>query len=102
MTGQTPSSSPVKKTAEKLFAGKAGPGRPKGIPNKNTAALKDMILTALNEADDKGAVEYLKKQAIANPTAFLTLVGKILPLQVAGDPNQPITHRIELVGVMPK
>ena len=59
-------------------------GRKKGTPNKMTAALKDMILTALDEAHPKGSVEYLKAQASANPTAFLTLVGKVLPLQVTG------------------
>jgi hypothetical protein len=62
--------------------GNAGKGRPKGSSNKTTAALKDMILKALDEADPKGSVAYLKKQAEDNPTAFLTLVGKVLPLQV--------------------
>ncbi len=58
-------------------------GRPKGALNKNTAQLKDMILTALDKA---GGVQYLQQQAQENPTAFLTLVGKVLPLQLnAGD-----------------
>ena len=35
-----------------------------------------MILTAL---DDVGGVDYLRRQAEANPTAFLTLIGKVLP-----------------------
>lgn len=79
----------VKQTAENAIGkGKAGPGRPKGIPNKVTAALKDMILEALG---NKGGVEYLEKQADDNPTAFLTLVGKVLPLQVTGDPNAPLS-----------
>jgi hypothetical protein len=30
-----------------------------------------------------GGVEYLMKQAGENPTAFLTLLGKVLPLQVS-------------------
>ena len=62
-------------------------GRPKGSVNKFTRELKDMILGAL---DDAGGQEYLRAQAIANPTAFMTLVGKVLPLQVAGDPDAPI------------
>jgi hypothetical protein len=70
----------VKKTAENgIGKGKAGPGRPKGVPNKNTTAVKDMILQALS---NKGGVKYLEKQADENPTAFLTLVGKVLPLDV--------------------
>lgn len=79
-------------------------GRVKGTPNKVTAALKDMILTALDEAHVDGAVEYLKQQASANPTAFLTLVGKVLPLQVSGDPDNPLQHvtRIEIVAPQAK
>lgn len=57
-------------------------GRVKGTPNKMTAAVKDMILQALNEAHKDGGVAYLKDQAAKNPTAFLTLVGKVLPLDV--------------------
>lgn len=72
----------VKQTAgNQIGKGKPGPGRPKGIPNKTTAALKDMILKAL---DDSGGVDYLTQQARDNPTAFLTLVGKVLPMTVAG------------------
>jgi hypothetical protein len=79
----------VKQTGENLIGkGKAGPGRPKGVPNKSTALLKDMILTALEGA---GGVDYLQTQADDNPTAFLTLVGKVLPLQVTGDPNAPLS-----------
>ena len=66
------------------MAGKGNPktgGRKKGAPNKVNAALKDMILTAL---DESGGVEYLKAQAEANPNAFLTLVGKVLPMTVQG------------------
>jgi len=58
-----------------------------------TTALKDIILHALEGADPEGAVAYLRKQAHANPTAFLTLVGKVLPLQVAGASGQPATPR---------
>jgi hypothetical protein len=54
----------------------AGQGRPKGIPNKATKALKDMILGAL---DDVGGQEYLARQAEENPAAFLKLIGSVLP-----------------------
>lgn len=78
-------------------------GRVKGTPNKITAKLKDMILTALDEAHPEGSVGYLKEQAQENPTAFLTLVGKVLPMTVASDPDEPLRMitRIELVGVRP-
>jgi len=65
-------------------------GRPPGVPNKVTTQLKEAILQALNEADAGGAVEYLKQQAVKNPNAFLALVGRVLPLQVSGDPDQPL------------
>ncbi len=60
----------------------AGRGRPKGTPNKTTKALKDMILGALS---DVGGQSYLARQAEENPTAFLTLVGKVLPHELKAD-----------------
>jgi len=69
---------------------KAGPGRPKGVPNKVNALLKDQILQGLAQADPKGAVEYFRKQAIEEPVAFMGLIGKILPTQIAGEGGGPI------------
>ena len=57
----------------------AGKGRKKGVPNKVTKAVKEMVIAALNEA---GGTAYLVEQSAKNPTAFLTLVGKVLPLDV--------------------
>ena len=62
-------------------------GRPPGVPNKVTTALKDMILQAL---DGAGGVEYLKVQAVSNPNAFLSLVGRVLPLQVTDGEGKPV------------
>lgn len=65
----------------------AGRGRPKGSKNKVQTALKDMILQALSNV---GGVTYLEKQAKQkNPAAFLALVGKVLPLQVRQDGDEP-------------
>lgn len=72
----------------------AGRGRPKGSPNKIQAAVKEMIIQAL---ENKGGVEYLERQAEANPTAFLTLVGKVLPLQLDANVSariEEVRHRI--------
>ncbi len=71
----------------KIGQGKPGPGRPKGTPNKINAQLRDMILQAL---DGAGGVEYLQKQADANPNAFLSLIGKVLPMQVSGEGGGPV------------
>jgi hypothetical protein len=82
-----------------MAQGKKTGGRTKGTPNKVTGELKDMILTAL---DDKGGVEYLKKCADDNPVAFLTLVGKVLPLQVNATHGGKVVTRVEVEIVDPK
>lgn len=60
----------------------AGKGRVKGTPNKITKALKEMILGAL---DDVGGQAYLARQAEENPAAYMTLIGKVLPLSINAD-----------------
>lgn len=65
----------------------AGKGRKKGVPNKLTGELKDMILSALSKA---GGVTYLQQQAEKNPGPFLALVGKVLPMQVTGADNKDL------------
>lgn len=65
----------------------AGSGRKKGSSNKLTADVKTMILGALHA---KGGQKYLESQADANPVAFMTLVGKVLPLTLAGDKENPV------------
>lgn len=63
----------------------AGKGRPPGASNKITREVKQMILDALDAAGGKGGgVAYLTAQAKKNPKSFLTLVGKVLPLQITG------------------
>lgn len=64
--------------------GNMGKGRPKGVPNKTTKALKEMILGAL---DDAGGQAYLLEQARENPNAFLSLVGKVLPHELNATVN---------------
>lgn len=68
-----------------------GSGRRKGTPNKMTRELKEMILEAL---DNKGGVKYLERAADENMSAFLTLVGKVLPMTVQGDAQNPLTFTI--------
>jgi len=73
--------------------GTPGPGRKKGVPNKNTALIRDMVAQAL---DQVGGVEYLARQAEDKPVAFLALVGKVMPVQVIGDPDNPVQHAIKV------
>ena len=60
-------------------------GRQKGTPNKTTALLKDAILQAATDAGEGNLVAYLKKQATENPAPFMSLLGKVLPMQVTGE-----------------
>jgi len=62
-------------------------GRPRGSRNKLSGAVKEMILAALDSV--VGGQAYLEQQARENPKAFLTLLGRILPLQMAAEPEQP-------------
>lgn len=64
----------------------AGKGRPKGSVNKTTALLKDAILQAASDAGgEAGLVGYLTLQAHENPQGFMSLLGKVLPMQVTGE-----------------
>lgn len=74
-----------------MAKGRKTGGRTKGVPNKLNADLKSMILGALS---DSGGQSYLASQAKNNPTAFLGLVGKVLPMTVAGDPDAPLKTTI--------
>jgi hypothetical protein len=70
-------------------------GRRKGPINKNSQLLKEAILQAGAEAHIDGLTGFLTQQANVNPTSFLTLLGKILPLQLAEqdeDDYEPITE----------
>jgi hypothetical protein len=68
----------------------AGPGRPKGVPNKNTTLLKDAILSAAQQVGEDGAgkdglVGYLVAVAKSDMKAFAGLLGKVLPIQLTGE-----------------
>jgi hypothetical protein len=69
----------VRKVRDSAGVGNRGNGRIRGVPNKITKEVKEMVAEALNRA---GGVEYLVEQADKNPKAFMSLVGRIVPLQV--------------------
>ena len=65
-----------------------GAGRPAGALEKNNKQLREMILVAL---ENKGGVEYLVQCAGSHPQAFMSLLGRVLPLAVeGGDPDKPL------------
>jgi len=69
---------------------KTGGGSRKGIQNKATKEIKDMINGALNAV---GGEKYLIRQAEENPVAFMTLIGKIIPKDV----NANLTGNVQLI-----
>lgn len=84
----------------KITGGKPGPGRPPGSANKTTALLKDAILKAaeMTGQDGKGKgklVGYLRFLAAGEPKAFAALLGKVMPMQITGDPDNPVYAVIE-------
>lgn len=92
----------LQQSAEKVPKKRPQPkgGSRKGIPNKVTANIKEMIEGALS---DVGGRAYLAQQAKENPSAFLTLIGKILPKDINATIDGNINiKQIEIVVVDPK
>lgn len=87
-------------------------GRAKGTPNKFPGLLKEALIEAAEYAGRRlpppkkrgekvsDLVAYLSHQAIHSPNAFMSLLGRVLPLQIEGDgKNLVIIDKIEMVVV---
>lgn len=89
------SDSTLQKSTGKRLPPNAGKGRKKGVPNRITKTVKEMLTEAL---DRVGGVEYLARMAEEQPQAFLSLIAKLLPSEIkaAGVVDIPtrITYRI--------
>lgn len=71
---------------------KAGPGRPKGVPNKVTQTIREAIEIAAKEVTDskgkKGLAAWLLERAngsVADRQIFAGMVAKALPLTINGN-----------------
>ena len=97
-----------------------GSGRQKGTPNKMSKLMKESIILAeerqgemmvqkiygdskdeadqrfVEEAKKDGMTAYLQLQAEKNPTAFMTLMGKVLPMQVNAEVAGDVVHVVKL------
>lgn len=75
-------------------------GSRKGIPNKHTGLIREMIAEALDQA---GGVDYLLDCANDPKTkaAFLGLIGKVMPVQVQADVNAKVGGSIKIEFVKP-
>lgn len=66
---------------------RAGPGRPKGSPNKVTASVKAAIEAAFQRikvGGQKGGVDSLVAWGEKNPDAFYPMWARLVPHEVTG------------------
>lgn len=95
-----------KQTDGKFPAGR-GPGRPKGSKNKTTRTLKEAILLAAAEVGEDGSGEgelvgYLRRVAREDVKAMSALLGRVLPIQGAGDDGEHLlVHKVVFEVVKP-
>jgi len=87
-----------KKPRGKPFDGSTpGPGRPAGVPNKQTKEIKEMLMQSLMDA---GGAEYFTQLAESNSSAYASLLGKIIPAevknQITGADGGPVQHSIKV------
>ena len=75
--------------------GPGNPGKPKGAVTKSAALIREMVAQALDKA---GGVDYLVRVAESHPGPFLGLVGKVLPVQLAGEGDKPISISVAFVS----
>lgn len=77
----------------------AGKGRPKGSLNKTTKAAKDAIAQAAEELGGVDRlVEWVKEDPLNERVFWGTVYPKLLPLQVSGDSESPLTIQIVKFG----
>jgi hypothetical protein len=69
-----------------------GSGRKKGGTNKVTADVKQAIMEAFSAL---GGAKYLCAVAREDPKAFCALLGKLIPVKVAGDAESPLVLGID-------
>jgi hypothetical protein len=65
----------------------AGPGRPKGIPNKITLSVREAIERAF---DKLGGASYLEHVGQTDPRTFCALLSKLLPTKLANADGSPL------------
>lgn len=74
-------------------------GRPKGSPNRCAKTVKEMILGAL---DELGGQTWLVEKAKAEPKAFMTLLSRLLPLQMTTNSPEGKSEPLKIVIDLPE
>ena len=72
-----------------MAKGKKTGGRTKGAVNHFTRSVREVITDAFHEMQLKPGVNMLE-WGERNPTEFYRLASKLIPLQVANDPDNPM------------
>lgn len=95
-----------KKRGNRASLTNMGKGRKPGVPNKVTRTLKEAILyaAAAAGADGKGkdGLEgFLMTQSVINPKSFMSLLGRVLPMTVANEGDEPFHHHVTVELVRP-
>lgn len=76
---------------------KAGPGRPRGALNKTTVAAKEAIsLAAQGLGGTERLIAWAQEDPLNERAFWSSIYPKLLPLQVTGDPDNPLMHSIEV------
>ncbi len=70
-----------------------GAGRPKGSLDKGSRLIREMVAEALDRA---GGIEYLARTAETHPGPFLSLLGKVMPVQITGEDGGAVKHSIRV------
>jgi ATP-dependent DNA helicase DinG len=65
---------------------------PSNLPAPSSSGVAEEAL------DELGGVVYLVQQAKDNPNAFMSLIAKVLPTQITGDPDNPLIIKGVTVG----
>ena len=85
----------------------AGPGRPKGVPNKMTMAVKDAIAQAAEQLGGVNRlVEWAREDPLNERAFWSSIYTKLLPLQVTGANGDAIktdnVWRVEFTSAAPR
>lgn len=86
-----------------MAAGRKTGGRRKGTPNKTTATIKEAITSVYADLQAETGQEHGHFLAWAkdSPTEFYKLAAKLIPIQLGGDPDNPVIHEIRRSIVRP-
>ena len=89
------------KETQKIGEGAPGPGRPKGVPNRSTAAVREAIARMAEDNADKFA-EWLTQVAAESPEKACDIylkaieyhIPKLARTEVTGADNGPLTIKV--------